>query len=158
MLGSAIPEENWRKTANAVQEKEAVEIVAGKLLKAMISTSNDLVDHGQPIDIEVVDKNDINVLATISTHFGQGRLVLEWDLSRDQLAGLLVVEKKSRDRMDRAVWIPVWGLSIPQHGDPTTIDGTFSIRLTDYLGGDRRRTVFEGLMCIVYAIASGPSS
>lgn len=158
MFGASIPETAWRKTAYVAKEKEAVESVADKLLKAMISTSKDLADHGQPIDIEVVDKNDINILATISTHFGQGRLVLEWDLSRDQLAGLLVVEKKSRDRMDRVVWIPVWGLSIPQHGNPTTLDGTFSIKLTDYLGGDRRQTVFEGLMCIVYAIASGSSS
>jgi hypothetical protein len=59
-------------------------------------------------------ENADGVICKIEGPLGSGRLTLGWTIDKENLCGLLHVERKRRDKYDRTYWEEVWRLVVPE--------------------------------------------
>lgn len=57
-------------------------------------------------------------LATFVTPVGEGRIIRGFSRSGAELQGVLVLQRKSLDELDRDAWTPVWRLTVPRYDAP----------------------------------------
>lgn len=139
--------------ANEVKKK------AGKLADGLAKYFNDgQTDSGITVEkVAAVDEAS-NIIATIKTPVGTGRLKLSWKVFKDGMGGNLILERRQTDALDRTFWEPVWGLAIPHQGDPYFKIGIHvkTATLTASFGGQAHTSAMRQVgLQMLYAMANG---
>lgn len=156
MAYQPITETQWRTMHGAPAVTSLLVAKAQRVVSKLHSVFEEPPAFEQSgLRIEMIE--DADVMANLHTPLGPARLRFGWGIEEGELAGILHVERLQRDRDGRTLWEPVWGVVIPQDGNPYGGSGPdrLSILFDRQLGDHLHNSVFAVGMSMLYAIAAG---
>lgn len=152
----SITEPQWRSMHGAPEITQELVAKSARVVAKLRSVFEQPTAFEQSgLRVELVQDSD--VVANLHTPLGPARIRLGWAIEEGALAGVLHVERLLQDREGRAVWDPVWGIVIPQEGNPYGGSGLgrLSLEFDRQLGSHLSNSVFAAGMSMLYAIAEG---
>lgn len=154
-----IPEEFWGSLRGCVESSTIIRERCTRLLTDLKKIFDDAEMRAfVGLGFEEPEGAPSDVLALLESPLGSGRVRLDWGLESNELVGIAHVEKKVLTPEDGYVWVPVWGIVIPQSGNPFTgPEGhRFQVRYDRILGDGFRNSLFECGMSMLCAISVKP--
>ena len=150
-----VQENQWRTLQNSAHLIEAVRLKAKRIVSGLATVVKDTEDRGDP-KISITSLRDSDVIASVETEFGNGRLRLRWQSNATEFYGQLVFERELLDHLDRKMWEAALTVKVPAEGawkigaEATSFAGTQNIN-----EGDR---LYVLALSILYVIVNGPSA
>lgn len=150
-----VAEQEWRNLQSTAYMHAEIKERVSKLVKSLGILFNDRENGGvSELKFEPIDNGDI--VCSIGTPCGAGRMRLNWTVLNGILHGSLFIDRSSIDAYDRIRWEPVWRLYIPERSG-VFVDNEQDAFALRFGGGQQlENDVFAIGLSIFLAIVSGP--
>jgi hypothetical protein len=153
-----LPQSQWRVLSNLQNSTSQIREKCSTLIGLFedLATNRTLLGSGA-VAIERMDGGD--VLANVKTSLGNGRFILLWEFGDAELLGRMVFQRECSDKYDKLYWETIGELKVPVYEDPYSGSGATltRIELHAYFEQDRRSSVMNLLISMLYGIANGPT-
>lgn len=152
----SFPENQWSAFRDIEGAAHTIKKRCDKLVTLLIDTASvsSILGNGA-VEITATDGDRI---ANVKTPVGNGRFVLSWEISGNELLGLMLFERERYDEYGRQFWEPVWGVKVPKYESPYSgaEAAAVAIPLDQAYGYSRSNAVFAALMSMLYGLVNGP--
>lgn len=150
------PQDQWQAFNEINHNTEQIKNKCARivtLLNAVVSKETLLGEDAIQITPAEGDR-----IADIKTSLGNARIVLSWEVRETALVGIMTVEREQRDKYGKQFWEPVWGLKVPNYGNPYSgpEDAAVPIPFDGTVSHLRTNALFTAVLSILYGITNGP--